>query len=161
MNFMTMRLLFHRDAVLGLLDELAFKDCLVLIAECDVQPVRDVYLAVFVLEVEPVPDRGLKLRPVSTTAVGVTRALGKRMIGCGFLWADARPNSPSMDLLRAHFRGEDAFLHKTLMDIGLPLPVWRNHYRNGAGDLEPVPEIIVRDPGAEEMERLFGSDIES
>jgi hypothetical protein len=66
-----------------------------------------------------------------------------------------------MDLLRAHFRGEEAFVNKTFMDVGYQLPVWRNHHRNCAGDLDPLPEIIIKDPGAEEMERLFGSDLET
>jgi hypothetical protein len=63
-----------------------------------------------------------------------------------------------MDLLRAHFRSEDAFVTKALMDLGYPLPVWRNHFRNGGGDLEPRPEIIIEDPDAADMERLFGAD---
>jgi hypothetical protein len=46
-------------------------------------------------------------------------------------------------------------------EVSLRLPAWRNHYRNGAGDLEVSPEIIIEDPGAEDMERLFGSDLDS
>jgi hypothetical protein len=30
-----------------------------------------------------------------------------------------------------------------------------------AGDLDTTPEIIIEDPGASDMERLFGSDPES
>lgn len=156
-----MRLLFPRDAVLSFLDESAFEGSLSLASQRDVKPFADVYLAIFVMEVEPVPGCGLRLRPVSTTAVGITRTSSKRFIGHGFRWADTKPDSPSMDLLRAHFRGEEAFVNKALMDIGYQLPVWRNHYRNGAGDLNSLPEIIVEDPGAKDMERLFGSDLES
>ena len=155
-----MRLLFPREAVLSLLDEPAFEGCLSLTAQRDVRPFADVYLTVFVVEVEPVSGCGLRLRPVSTTAVGMTRTSAKRLIGHGFMWADTRPDNPSMDLLRAHFRGEEAFVHRALMEMGYQLPVWRNHYRNCAGDLDPVPEIMIEDPGAKDMERLFGSDLE-
>jgi hypothetical protein len=161
MDYMTMRILFPRGAVLGLLDEPAFEGCLPLTAERDVGPVSDVYLTVFVVEVEPVPECGLRLRPVSSTAVGITRTAAKRLIGRGFVWADTRPDSPSMDLLRAHFRGEEAFVRKTLMEMGYQLPVWRNHYRNCGGDLDPLPEVMIEDPGAKDMERLFGSDLET
>jgi hypothetical protein len=161
MDYLTMRLLFPREAVLSLLDDPTFERCLPLTAQRDVKPFSDVFLTVFVLEVEPVAECGLRLRPVSTTAVGITRTSSKRLIGRGFLWADTRPESPSMDLLRAHFRGEEAFVHKTFMDMGYQLPVWRNHYRNCAGDLDPLPEIMIEDPGAKDMERLFGSGLES
>jgi hypothetical protein len=160
MDYLTMRLLFPRAAVLGLLDETAFQHSLSLTAQRDVKPYADVYLTVFVVEVEPVPECGLRLRPVSTTGVGITTSASKRLIGRGFVWADTRPDSPSMDLLRAHFLGEEAFLRKTVMDLGYQLPVWRNHYRNCAGDLDSVPEILIEDPGAKDMERLFGSDLE-
>jgi len=63
-----------------------------------------------------------------------------------------------MDLLRAHFRAEEALVNKAVNDIGYRLPYWRNHYRNGTGDLNTVSEIIIEDRGAAEMERLFGSD---
>jgi hypothetical protein len=66
-----------------------------------------------------------------------------------------------MVLLRSHFRGEETFVQRTLMEMGYHLPVnWRNHYRNCAGDLDPRPEIIIVDPGAKDLERLFGSDLE-
>jgi hypothetical protein len=55
MNYFTMRLLFPRDAVLSLLDEPAFEYANSLTAQRDVKPFSDVYLAVFVLEAEPVP----------------------------------------------------------------------------------------------------------
>jgi hypothetical protein len=160
MDYLTMRLLFPREAVLSLLDEPAFEGWLSLTAQRDVKPFSDVYLTVFVVEIEPAPEHGLRLRPVSTTAVGITRTSSKRLIGCGFVWADTRSDSPSMDLLRAHFRGEEAFVRKTFRDIGYQLPIWRNHYRNCAGDLDPLPEIMIEDPGAKDMERLFGSDLE-
>src|ERR1017187_2446843 len=161
MDYLTMRLLFPRVAVLSLLDDPAFQFCLPLTAQRDVKPFPDVYLTVFVLDVEPVPDCGLRHRPLSTPAVGITRTASKRLVGHGFVWADTRPDSPSMSLLRAHFRGEGAFVHKTVLDMGYRLRLWRNHYRNCAGDLNPLPEIIVEDPGAKDMERLFGSDLKS
>src|SRR5712671_152639 len=102
MDYLTMRLLLPREAVVSLLDEPAFEGCLSLTAQRDVKPFSDVYLT--------------------------------------------KPDSPSMDLLRAHFRGEEAFVHKTFIDIGYQLPIWRNHHRNCAGDLDPLPEIIVEDP---------------
>jgi hypothetical protein len=159
MDYMTLRLLFPREAVLGLLDDPTFEHNLSLTAQRDVKPFADVYLTVIVVEVEPVPECGLRLRLVSTTAVGMTRTSAKRLTGHGFLWADTRPDSPSMELLRAHFRGEEAFVHKTLMEMGYQLPVWRNHYRNCAGDLDPIPEVMIEDPGAKDMERLFGSNL--
>ena len=160
MDYLTMRLLFPREAVLALLDDPDLDQSIPLIAQRDVKPISDVYLTIFVLEVEPVPDCGLCLRPVSTTVVGITRTASKRLLGQGFVLADIRPESPSMDLLRAHFKGEDAFLRQTFVDMAYQLPVWRNHYRNCAGDLDPRPEIIVEDPGAKDMERLFGLDLE-
>jgi hypothetical protein len=48
MDHMTMRLTFPREAVLGLLEEPEFQDCMMLVAQRDVKPVPDVYLAVFV-----------------------------------------------------------------------------------------------------------------
>lgn len=161
MDYLTMRLLFSRAAVIGLLDEPAFQSSVSLIAQRDVKPINDVYLSVFVLEVEPAPECGLRLRPVSTTVTGITRTASKRLVGCGFVWADTRPDSPTMDLLRAHFRGEEAFVQRTFMELGYQLPVWRNHFRNCAGDLESLPEIFIEDPGAKDMERLFGSDLEN
>lgn len=161
MDYLTMRLLFPREAVLSLLGEPDFEACVSLTAQRDVKPFSDVYLTVFVLEVEPVPECGLRLRPVSSTGVGITRTASKRLIGQGFMWADTSANSPSMDLLRAHFRGEEAFLRQAFTDMGYGLPVWRNHYRNSAGDLNPLPDIVIEDPGAKDMERLFGSDLES
>jgi hypothetical protein len=121
----------------------------------------DVHLAVFVLEVEPASGSGLRLRPISTTVVGITRTSSKRLLGEGFLWADTTQDSATMDLLRAHFRAEEAFVNKALSDIGYQLPFWRNHYRNSAGELDTIPEVIIEDPGAKDMERLFGSDLES
>ena len=156
-----MRLLFPREAILKLLDEPAFEGCPSLTAQRDTKPCADVYLTVFVLEVEPVPSCGLRLRPVSSTAVGITRTSSKHLLGHGFSWADTKPDSPSMDLLRLHFRAEETFLNKVFMDLGYQLPVWRNHYRNCAGDLDPLPGIMIEDPGAKDMERLFGSDLES
>ncbi|SPE33899.1 hypothetical protein SBA3_2070012 [Candidatus Sulfopaludibacter sp. SbA3] len=156
-----MRLLFPREAVLSLHAEPAFEGSLSLLAQLEVKPLADVYLTVFVLEVEPVPECGLRLRPVSSTVVGITRTAGKRLIGQGFVLADTVSDSPPMDLLRAHFRAEEAFLRKTFDELGYRLPVWRNHYRNCAGDLDPLPEIIIEDPGAKDMERLFGSDLEN
>jgi hypothetical protein len=124
MNFLTMRLLFPREAVLSLLDEPAFKSYLSLTAQRDVRPFSEVYVTVFVLEVEPVPDcGGLCLRPISSTAVGITRPASKRLAGQGFVWADTRQSCPSMDLLRAHFRGEEAFVNKVFIDMGYQLPV--------------------------------------
>jgi hypothetical protein len=128
MNYLTMRLLFPRDALLNLLQEPAFVGCLTLIAQRDVKPAAEVYSAVFVLEVEPVSGCGLTLRPGSTTVVGITRIFSKRLVGEGLFWADARQDSASMDLLRAHFRAEEAFVNKALNDIGYQLPFWRNHY---------------------------------
>ena len=161
MDYMTMRLLFPREAVLSLLDEPAFKDCLSLRPERDVKPFRDAYLAVFVLEVEPVPGVGLRLCPVSTTVIGITRTAAKGLIGRGFLWADTTPGCPSMELLRAHYRGEEAFVRRTFEGMGSQPPSWRNPYRNCGGDLDSVPEIVIGDPGAKDLERLFGSDLES
>jgi hypothetical protein len=63
-----------------------------------------------------------------------------------------------MDVLRAHFRAEEAFVDRALIEIGYQLPVWRNHYRDGAGDLESPAQINIEDHRAKEMERLFGSD---
>ena len=31
------------------------------------------------------------------------------------------------------------------MDLGYQLPVWGSHYRNCAGDLDEIPEILVED----------------
>ena len=160
MDYLTMRLLFPRESVLSLLDDPALNGSLSLTAQRDVKPFSDVYLAVFVLAVEPVPQCGLRLRPVSTTVVGITATASKRLIGRGFTMADTRPESPSMEILRSHFQGEDAFVKRTLMDMGYQLPVWRNHYRNCAGDLDEIPEILVEDPGVKDMERLFGSDLD-
>jgi len=159
MNHMTMRSMFSRQAVLGLLDEPEFEGRMTLVGQRDVKPVPDVYLAVFVVQVEPVPECGLRLSPISTTVVGITRTSSKRLVGEGLYWADTKPESPAMALLRAHFRAEEAFVNKTVNDIGYRLPYWRNHYRNGAGDLDAVPEIIIEDRGAKEMERLFGPDL--
>ena len=50
-------------------------------------------------------------------------------------------------------------MNKAVNDIGYRLPYWRNHYRNSAGDLDAVPEIIIEDCGAKDMERLFGSGL--
>ena len=61
---MTMRLMFPRDAALGLLEEPEFEDCMTLIAQRDMKPVPDVYLAVFVWQAEPVPECGLRLHPL-------------------------------------------------------------------------------------------------
>lgn len=158
MDCMTMRLMFPRDAVLGLLEEPEFEDCMTFVAQRDIKPVPDVYLAVFVLQAEPVPECGLRLHPLSTTIIGITKTSSKRLVGEGLHWADTKPDSPAMDLLRAHFRAEEAFVNKAVNDIGYRLPYWRNHYRNGAGDLNTGPEIIIEDRGAAEMERLFGSD---
>jgi len=77
MDCMTMRLICPRDAVLGLLDEPEFQDCMTLIAQREMKPVPDVYLAVFVVEAEPAPECGLRLRPLSTTVIGITRTSGK------------------------------------------------------------------------------------
>jgi len=159
MDHMTMRWMFPREAVLGLLDESEFEGCMTLVAQRDVKPVPDVYLAVFVVQVEPVSECGQRLCPVSTTVVGITRTSSKRLVGEGLYWADTKPESPAMDLLRAHFRAEESFVNKAVNDIGYRLPYWRNHYRNGAGDLDAVPEIIIEDRGAKDMERLFGSDL--
>ena len=52
-------------------------------------------------------------------------------------------------------------VNTALNDIGYQLPFWRNQCRNSAGDLDPIPEVIIEDPGAKDMERLFGSDLES
>jgi len=158
MNHMTMRSMFSRQAVLGLLDEPEFEGRMTLVGQRDVKPVPDVYLAVFVVQVEPVPECGLRLSPISTTVVGITRTSSKRLVGEGLYWADTKPESPAMDLLRAHFLAEEAFVNKAVNDIGYRLPYWRNHYRNGAGDLDTVAEIIIQDRGAKDMERLFGSD---
>jgi hypothetical protein len=116
-------------------------------------------MAVFVVEAEPVPEYGLRLRPVSTTVIGITRTSSKRLVGEGLFWADTKPDSPAMDLLRAHFRAEEAFVNKAANDIRYRLPYWRNHYRNSAGDLDAVPEIIIEDRGAKDLERLFGSGL--
>jgi hypothetical protein len=160
MDHLTMRLLFPREAVLKLLEEPVFEGCLTLIAQRDVKPSSDAYSAVFMVETQSLPECGLTLRPISTTVVGTTRTASKRLIGEGFLWADTRQDSAPTDLLRAHFRAEEAFLNKVINDIGYQLPSWRNHYRNSAGDLDTVPEIMIKDPGAEDMERLFGSDLD-
>jgi hypothetical protein len=66
-------------------------------------------------------------------------------MGRGSTWADTRPESPSKEVLRSHFKGEDAFVQRTLMDLGYQLPVWGSHYRNCAGDLDEIPEILVED----------------
>src|SRR5262249_47436915 len=95
MDYLTMRLLFSRDTVLSLLDEPGFEGCVSLTAQRDVKPFSDIYLTVFVLEVEPAPGCGLRLRPISTTAVGMTRTSAKRLIGHGFVWADTRPGEPN------------------------------------------------------------------
>lgn len=73
-----------------------------LVAQRDVKPVPDVYMAVFVVEAEPVPECGLRLQPVSTKVIGITRTSSKRLVGEGFYWADKKSDSPAMDLLRAH-----------------------------------------------------------
>jgi hypothetical protein len=159
MDYMTMRLMFPRDAVLGLLEEAEFEDCMTLVAQRDVNPVPDVYLAVFVLQAEPVPECGQRLHPVSTTIIGITRTSSRRLIGEALFWADTKPDSPAMDILRAHFRAEEAFVNKAVNDIGYRLPYWRNHCRNGAGDLNTVPEITIEDRGAAEMQSLFGPDL--
>lgn len=83
----------------GLLEESEFEDCRTLIAQRDVKPVPDVYVAVFVLQAEPVPECGLRLHPVSTTIIGITRTSSKRLAGEGLFWADTKPDSPAMDLL--------------------------------------------------------------
>src|SRR5690349_10701386 len=139
MDNMTMRLLFPREVVLSLLDEPAFKYNQSLQAQRHVKPFKDVYLTVFVLEVEPVPNVGLRLHPVSTTAAGITKSIAKRLIGNGFLWADTRPDCASMEFLRAHYRGEEAFVMRALDTIHLGVSPWRNFYRNSGGDLESVP----------------------
>lgn len=95
MDHMTMRLMFPREAVLGLLDEPEFEGCMTLVAQRDVKPVPDVYLAVFVVQVEPVPECGLRLCPVSTTVIGITRTSSKRLVGEGLYWADTKPESPA------------------------------------------------------------------
>jgi hypothetical protein len=77
MEYLTMRLLFPSEAVLKLLEEAVFTGCLTLIAQRDVKPASDAYLAVFILEIQPVPGCGLKLRPISTTVVGTTRTASK------------------------------------------------------------------------------------
>lgn len=159
MDHMTMRLMFPREAVLGLLEKPEFADCISLVAQRDMKPVPDVYMAVFVVEAEPVPECGLRLLPVSTTVIGITRTSSKRLLGEGLHWAGTKPDSPAMELLRAHFRAEEAFVNKAVNDIGYRLPYWRNHFRNGAGDLGTLPEIIIEDRGAKDMERLFGSDL--
>ena len=146
--------------MLNLLEEPVFEGCLTLIAQRDVKPSSEAYLAVFVVETQSVLEYGLKLRPISTTVVGTTRTASKRLIGEGFLWADSRQDGAPMDLLRAHFRAEEAFVTRVINDIGYQLPSWRNHYRNSAGNLDTVPEIIIKDPGADDMERLFGSDLD-
>jgi hypothetical protein len=161
MDYMTMRLLFPREAVLSLLDDPALKDNLSLQAERDVKPFKHVYLAIFVLQVEPVPEVGLRLRPVSTTSVGITKTASKSLIGRGFLWANTELGCASMDLLHAHYRGEESFVHRTIATMHLRMPSWRNFYRNCGGDLESVPDIVIADPGAEDMERMFGSGEES
>lgn len=48
--------MFPRQAVLGLLEEPELEDCMTLVAHRDVKPVPDVYMAVFVVQVEPVPE---------------------------------------------------------------------------------------------------------
>lgn len=58
MDHMTMRLMFPREAVLGLLDEPEFEDRTTLVAPRDVKPVSDVYMAVLVVQVAPVPECG-------------------------------------------------------------------------------------------------------
>lgn len=160
MDYMTLRLLFPREAVLSLMDEPAFEHCFSLEAVRDVKPFRDVYVAVFVVEVSPVPGVGLRLRPVSTTAVGTTKTAAKSMVGSGFLWADVSREGPSMELLRSHYCGEEAFVRTASSTVGFQMPSWRNFYRNCGGDVESVPEIVIEDPVAKEMERLFGSDSE-
>jgi hypothetical protein len=60
----------------------------------------------------------LRLHPVSSTVVGITRTSSKRLIGEGFRWADAKRESVAMHLLRAHFRAEEAFVDRALMEIG-------------------------------------------
>ena len=74
-RFMTFHRLFASrwDAVLGLLEEPEFDSCMTLISQRDVKRVPDVYMAVFVVQVEPVPECGLGLRPVSTTVIRITR----------------------------------------------------------------------------------------
>jgi hypothetical protein len=84
MDYFRMRLLFPRETVLSLLDEPAFEYASFLTAQRDVKPFPDVYLAVFVLEAEPGSDCGLRLYPVSTTVVGITRMSSKRLLGEGF-----------------------------------------------------------------------------
>lgn len=153
MDHMTMRLMFSRKAVLGLLDEPEFEGCMTLVAQSDVKPIPDVYLAVFVVQVEPVPECALRLSPISTTVVGITHTSSKRLVGEGLYWADTKPGSPAMDLLRAHFRAEEVFVNKAVNDIGYRLPYWRNHYRNGAGDLDAVPEIVIEDHCAKDNDR--------
>jgi hypothetical protein len=93
MDFVTMRLMFPKDAVVGPLDRPEFEDCMTLIAQRDMKPVPDVYLAVFVVQVEPVPECGLRLSPISTTAVGITRTSSKRLVGEGLYWADSTPKA--------------------------------------------------------------------
>lgn len=123
MDHVTIRLMLPREAVLGLLEEPEFQDCIALVAQRDVKPVPDVYMPVFVVQIEPMPEWGLRLSPVSTTVVGITRTSSKRLVGEGLYWADTKPECPAMGLLRAHYRAEESFVNKAVNDIGTGFPI--------------------------------------
>jgi len=156
-KYLTVRTVFERATVLGLLQEREFQANQELSAEASVKPLSDAFLAVFTLQAEATDDGMLRLRIVSTTVLGIQRYSIKRL---QWQHVNVHPGEDGlvMDLLRAHFRHRERKLNEALATIGHPdVRRWTEKFSNGAGDLEDPPEFLISDPDLEQLNRIAGS----
>ena len=157
MGFLTIRTVFDRETVLGLLTENEFRSNLALGAAANMRPFNDHYLGFFVLRTEPSGQGDLMLHIASSTVVGIQRYTTTRLKYQGiYLAPNPRPDGLLVELLRAHYRGEEEDTFERLSSIsGLPLRWTKRWYANGAGDLQNPPQFSISDPEIDELNKLF------
>ena len=156
MATLTLRSIFDRATVLGLLDERELAHNLALTAAREVKPFNDHYLAIFVFSAESLDDGTRALRVISTTVVGIQRYTTTRLRYQGIYPAHAVGDNLLMETLRAHYHAQQEDTMERIQSVGGALPLrWTRNFPNGAGDLASPPEFIIADPDLAQLEELF------
>lgn len=153
---LTMRFILDRNVLLDLLEEQGFAENLSLRAKCHADPPYDQFLAIFVFEAVPQEGGALRMSAISTTVLGFQRYTTKRLTFQGvYSMSEADWDGILADTLRAHFRAQGQDLAARLRSLNGPQLPWTKQFANGAGDLNPVFEVLIEDPEVAELNALF------
>jgi|HubBroStandDraft_1064217.scaffolds.fasta_scaffold602404_1 hypothetical protein len=152
----TMRTVFERTTILQLLDEPEFATNGSLRAVRDGKLQVDHYLAVFVYEAGAQDDGTMRLKPISTTVVGVQRYTTRRLSYQG-VYVTSQPHKDQIlfETLRAHYRAEEQDHMERIRSLYEPRMMWTKRFPNGAGDLDTPFEFVIEDPDVADLNALF------